>query len=345
MANKFIRSLCVVLFIVCAVILSISFVEELARADSGSIALANSIAKLLEWMPLFLPLVVFMAVLLMTYNLIRSSEMIIIQSAGLSPIRILRPVAVAAAGVGIIATALLNPMSVNLNRYLQGMDKTWTNTIDDKIWLTENSENGRTILRAENMQLDNDAAIFTNATIWTQKNDKSSLRRFETKIVSLMDGAFQSDQAIIYGMDGAAHSSNNVKIESEITTKNLMERYLKPAEISFWELPEFIQNLAKMGMNNRPHIVQLWSLIFMPLMLMAMVALGFAFSQTKSRRFHSFGLKISAGVLTSFTLYFIINLFSNLGAAGILPAWIAVIMPSMAIAFFSLTFITSFNKN
>ncbi|MDR0449323.1 MAG: LptF/LptG family permease [Rickettsiales bacterium] len=346
LSAKFIKSLGLVLFIVCAVILSISFVEELGGSDTAWRAFANALAKLLEWMPLFLPLTIFMAVLLMTYQLIRSSEMIIIQSAGLSPLRIMRPVALSAMMVGVLATTILNPLSINFSRHLAGAGSHATHTIDGKIWLSENLADSRVLLRAARVEINRDSAAFPDSTLWIQVNGSRDLVRIESPEILLEDGEFSGGKnAVIYGMDGVPTAAREWRIKSNITLQNLRERYMKPAEISFWDLPEFIRSLDRMGMNNRPHIVQLWSLLFMPLSLAAMVALGMAFSQTRERRFHSFGLKISMGVLVSFILYFTINLFGSLGSAGMLPAWVAVAMPPLAIAFFSLTYIVSFNKN
>ncbi|MDR0319471.1 MAG: LptF/LptG family permease [Rickettsiales bacterium] len=346
LSGKFMKSLGLVLLIVSAVILSISFVEELGRAETAGGAFAAAISKLLEWTPLFLPLVVFLAVLLMTYQLIRSSEMVIIQSAGLSPLRIMRPVALSAAVVGIFATTVLNPLSISFSRHISGASSAYTNTVDGKIWLTENTGESRTIVRASRLDIWQDTAGFTDATVIVQKKGSTEVSRAQIPTLLLSDGEFSSggDLVAVYGMDGMPRAEK-FRIPSNITLQNLRERYMKPAEISFWDLPEFVQSLSKMGMNNRPHLVQLLSLLFMPLTLMAMVALGMAFSQTRARRFHSFGLKISMGILVSFILYFTINLFGSMGSAGMLPPWVAVAMPPLAIAFFSLTYILSFNKN
>ncbi|MCL2629143.1 MAG: LptF/LptG family permease [Alphaproteobacteria bacterium] len=343
LSRKFLKSLALVLFLVCSVIFSITFVEELARVEVND-ALASSLSKLLEWIPLFLPLTVFMAVLLMTYQLIRSSEMIILQSAGLSPLRILRPIALSAMVIGILATAVLNPLSINFNRHIHGIAGR-TNMVDGRIWLVENAEDSKTIIRSDRMDINNEAAYFANATVLVQSMDGRELLRVETPVLTLREGGLSATRATLFNKDGVPKETRNWNIPSKVTIRNLEERYLKASEISFWDLPEFIQSLDRMGMNNRPHIVQLLGLVFMPLTLMSMVALGMAFSQTKSRRFHSFGLKISMGVLASFILYFTLNLFANIGSAGLIPAWVAVAMPPLAIAFLSLTFIVSFNRN
>ncbi|MDR2685926.1 MAG: LptF/LptG family permease [Rickettsiales bacterium] len=345
LSGKFLRAFGLVLFIVSAVILSISFVEELGRADTGGSAFIQAAAKLLEWMPLFLPLVIFMSVLLMTYQLLRSSEMVIITGAGLSPLRITRPLALTAALVGLFASMAINPVSISLNRTISGANSSHMNMVDGKIWLSEDGKDSRMIMSAKGIQIKNDAAAFIDATIINQKKGSSAATRIEAPLISLRDGEFQAvEAAAVYGEDGIPKIARNWKMPSLITAQNVKERYLKPAEIPFWKLPSFIASQGLMGINSRPHLVQFFSLLFMPLTLASMVALGMAFSQTKSRRFFSFGKKFTLGILASFILYFVINLFSNLGAAGFLPPFAAVLLPPMIIAFFSLTYIISFNK-
>ena len=97
------------------------------------------------------------------------------------------------------------------------------------------------------------------------------------------------------------------------------------------------------GVSTRGHLVQFWTLLFLPLNMMAMVMLGIAFSQTKQRRNYNFGTKFSLGILTCFALYFIVNLFNALGNTGTLPPLISIIAPEVIIIAASCVFITSFD--
>ena len=101
--------------------------------------------------------------------------------------------------------------------------------------------------------------------------------------------------------------------------------------------------MNNIGISARGHLVQFWTLLFLPLNMMAMVMLGIAFSQTKQRRNYSFGIKFSIGILTCFVLYFIVNLFNALGNTGALPPLIAIIAPQIIIIAGACFFITSFD--
>lgn len=95
--------------------MAVTFVERLPSNPTALAALGDAWVRLLEYVPLFLPLAVFMGTLLASYNLTKSSERIIISSAGLSPYQTARPFLFCAAIIGIIATTIVNPYSVGLN--------------------------------------------------------------------------------------------------------------------------------------------------------------------------------------------------------------------------------------
>ena len=132
-------------------------------------------------------------------------------------------------------------------------------------------------------------------------------------------------------------------IKTKLTPQTVLDRYLQPDQISFWKLRPFIKKMAAVGVSTRGHLVQFWTLLFLPLNMMAMVMLGIAFSQTRQRRNYSFGTKFSLGILTCFALYFIVNLFNALGNTGTLPPLVAIIAPQIIIIAGACVFITSFD--
>ena len=101
--------------------------------------------------------------------------------------------------------------------------------------------------------------------------------------------------------------------------------------------------MESIGAPVRGHKIQLWTLLFLPLTMISMAALGVAFSQTKQRRNYSFGVKFSLGIVTCFALYFLINMFNALGATGTLPPILSIIAPPLIIIAGAGIFITSFD--
>ena len=101
--------------------------------------------------------------------------------------------------------------------------------------------------------------------------------------------------------------------------------------------------MQSIGVPVRGHLVQFWTLLFLPLTMIAMATLGVAFSQTKQRRNYSFGLKFSTGIITCFAVYFITNMFNALGSTGTIPPLLAIIAPPLIIIAAAGAFIASFD--
>ena len=339
--KRFFSSFLLVMLTVCGIIYIVTFVERLGSNPDTVSTLLDSWIRLLEYIPLFLPLAVFMGTLLAFYNLTKSSELIIISGTGLSPFQIARPFLFGAFIVGAIATTVVNPYSVQIST--NNLTKNHLELVDDNIWLRENSEENFLTLRANGMHIEKNNNIrFDNVLVFLQ-NDKFKLtNRISAPYAILSDTGLTIENA--NNVDDKANVSKTTEhIKTKITPQTVLERYLQPDQISFWKLPAFIRKMDSIGVMTRGHLVQFWTLLFLPLTMMAMVTLGIAFSQTKQRRNYSFGVKFSLGILTCFVLYFIVHLFNALGNTGTLPPLIAIIAPQIIIITGACTFITTYD--
>ena len=338
--RRFFSGCALVLLIVCGIIFAVTFVERLPSNPTMVAALNDAWTRLIEYIPLFLPLAIFMGTLVASYNLTRSSESVIISGAGLSPYQIARPFLIGAFIIGAFATTALNPYAVQLSN--KNITEAKMKLVDNKIWLREASDTGYITLVAKALHQKDSDLVFENATIYVQNPEFKLMDRIDTKSVTLSDSGLATKKAEIFDKDGKKRTAKWAK-QTLITPKNVLERYLQPNQISFWNLPGFIQQMSKIGVNVRGHLIQFWTLLFLPLTMIAMATLGVAFSQTKQRRNHSFGTKFAFGILTCFILYFITNLFGSLGANGTLPPLLAIIAPPLIIIAASGVFISSFD--
>lgn len=325
---RFFSGVGTVMLVVCGIIFAITFVERLPSNPTAGAAMLESWIRLLEYVPLFLPLAVFMGTLFASYKLTKSTENIIVASAGLSPFQSARPFLIGAALIGVVATTLINPYAVNLSA--QNITADQLSLVDNAIWLREASENGVVTVRAENVRVGDNELVFQNATVYRQSADYKLRERVEAPTVSLTDQGLRAERAMIWDKN-SQHKSGTWTAETLLNPKTVLDRYLQPDQISFWELPEFINKMERIGAPVRGHLVQFWTLLFLPLTMIAMATLGVAFSQTRQRRNYSFGVKFGIGIITCFALYFLTNMFNALGATGALPTFLAVIAPPLII--------------
>lgn len=339
--RRFFSGCALVLLIVCGIIFAVTFVERLPSNPTMIAALNDAWTRLIEYIPLFLPLAIFMGTLVASYNLTRSSESVIISGAGLSPFQIARPFLIGAFIIGALATTVLNPYAVQLSS--KNITEAKLKLVDNKIWLREASDTGFVTLVAKSMHQNNQDLIFNDSVIYVQSPDFKLTDRIDAASVRLSENGLDTKSAHIFDKDGKIKDTNWHR-DTLIKPQTVLERYLQPNQISFWKLPGFIKQMAKIGVTVRGHLVQFWTLLFLPLTMIAMATLGVAFSQTKQRRNHSFGTKFALGILTCFVLYFITNLFSSLGANGTLPPLLAIIAPPLIIIAASGVFISGFDS-
>jgi lipopolysaccharide export system permease protein len=338
--SRFFGGLATVLLVVCGVVFAITFVERMPSNDTAIGAIVDAWTRLLEYIPLFLPLAVFMGTLFASYKLTKSSESIIISGAGLSPYQAARPFLIGAFLIGLITTTVINPYSVGLSA--QNITAEKLNLVDDAIWLRESGDNGTITLRAENVSIKHNKLIFQNATIFTQTPDSKLANRIETREITLSDNGLDSPQANIWNKNGQQHT-DKFHADTLLNPQTVLDRYMQPNHISFWQLPGFIHKMEKIGAPVRRHLVQFWTLLFLPITMIAMAILGVAFSQTHQRRNYSFATKFSLGIITCFALYFLTNVFNALGASNTLPALLAVVAPPLIIIAMAGIFISSFD--
>ena len=338
--GRFFSGVGTVMLVICGIISAITFVERLPSNPTAGAALVETWVRLLEYVPMFLPLAVFMGTLLAYYNLTKSSENIIVASAGLSPYQNAKPFFIGAFLIGIVITSFVNPYAVSLSSKNITADK--LALIDNAIWLRETSDHGITTMRAMNVRFTDDALFFQDATIYKQTPDFKLQERVEAVEVKLSDAGLDAARANIWNIKGIKRTAN-WHTDTRLNPQTVIDRYLQPDQISFWKLPHFIKKMEQIGAPVRGHLVQFWTLLFMPLTMVAMTALGIAFSQTRQRRNYSFGIKFSIGIIACFALYFLVNMFNALGSTGALPTLLAVMAPPLIIIAMAGVFIASFD--
>ena len=338
--RRFFYGVGLIVFIVCGIILAVTFVERLPSNPTAVAALVDSWTRLMEYVPMFLPMAMFMGTLFASYNLTKSSENIIISGAGLSPYQMAMPFLTGAALIGIFATTVINPYSVYLTNRKITTDH--LQLVDGAIWLRETGDNGYITLRAKSIDRANNDLIFNDAIVFVQNSDFKLTERVSAKHVKLSDAGMDSESANIWTSAGR-NTTRSWHTDTNLTPRTVLDRYLQPDQISFWQLPSFINKMESVGIPVRGHWVQFWTLLFLPLSMIAMATLGIAFSQTRQRRNFNFSLKFSIGVITCFASYFVINMFNALGATGALPAILAIIAPPLIIIAGAGVFIASFD--
>ena len=337
---RFLSGIFLVITVISSIIFLITFVERLSSNSSFLLTISDSWVRLIEYLPLFLPLAVFIGTLFSSYNLIKSSESIIISNSGLSPFQSFIPFLFGSLIIGIIATTIINPYSVKLST--SNITNNNLKLIDNSIWIREENKDYILTLRSEKLNiLEKNRLELSNNNIFIQDKNFGLKEIIKTNKLILENKKFKSKKAVIIDKNGIP-TNREWKKETSLTFETILNRYLKPDQISFWKLPNFIKKMNNIGVLVPQHVVHFWTLILMPLTLISMSFLGVAFSLTRQRRNYSFGLRFSIAILVCFILYFIVNIFKTLGSTSVLPPVISVLAPQLIIIAIAGTVISKF---
>ncbi|MDR3208641.1 MAG: LptF/LptG family permease [Rickettsiales bacterium] len=337
LARRFANSLLLSLVVICGIIFATSFMQEISGSTIGE-ALDSSFSHFLELFPMFLPLTVFIGTLLTFYRLLLSSELVIVQSAGLSTFKIMRPMLAVSALFGIITATIINPLSTRYNA--RELRDSKIERIDNAVFVRERTAGGSIIIRANNMAAAGaDELRFADATIIRQNDRHQITERTDAPSITLRNGTISAKNALILDYKGRKQK-RDFSERTGLDPESIIRQYLKPGQASFWELPRLIGALEKMDIPANAHILQFLSLLFLPISLVSMTVLGVMFSQTKERRRFSFAKHFGFGIITCFITYFMVQVFNAIGISGAMHPLLAIFFPPTIVIFFAGAMIT-----
>jgi lipopolysaccharide export system permease protein len=330
-----------VLFVLVVLIDAVEQARKFAQFDIGwQKILGLTLLNAPQTINLILPLIIILATISLFLSLARSSELVVTRAAGRSALRsMMAPVSVALA-IGIVAVAMLNPIvAATGNRYLQLSEgyraggASALSISDEGLWLRQGSADGQTVIRA--WRSNDDASVLYDVTFLTYDTKNGPMRRIEAGSAALHDGLWSLRNAkswpLQQGLNAEANAQyfDTMEIPSSLTLDRIRESVGKPAAVSIYDMPAFIQQLEQAGFSTRRHEVWLQSEFARPLFLMAMVLVASAFTM-RHTRFGGTGISVLAAVLLGFSLYFVRSFAQILGENGQIPVLLAAWAPAVA---------------
>ncbi len=287
-----------------------------------------------------LPLIVILATLANYLNLARSSELVVTRAAGRSAIMSLVSPVITALLLGILAVVVFNPIVAGTqqqyellsNEYKRG-ERSVLSISQEGLWLRQGNEDGQTVIRAAESNLD--GTVLTQVTFLSFSPEGTPTERVEAKEASLGAGFWRLSNAKVWTLDQTDNPERDARlfdtynVPSTLTRQQIRDSFGTPSAIPIWELPEFIRNLKDAGFSARQHQVWLQMELALPLLFVAMVLIGAAFTM-RHTRFGRTGILVLAAILTGFGLFFIRNFAQVLGESGQIPVAVAAWTPPIA---------------
>lgn len=296
------------------------------------------------------PLVVLLGSMFTFLGMSRSSELVIVRASGVSALKMLVAPIVVTITLGVIGVAAFNPILAATIRKTNEIRAEYTGTGGNQLsisreglWLRQTDENSNFIIQARNSSRSGDVLYGVRFHEFSTEGDL--IRRIESPRAVLQSGSWKLINATEWRfLDGNLFDPTEIlpypeiELPTDLTSDRILSSFAAPKTISVWNLPNFIKQLDASGFSSVRHQVFLQSQYATPLLLVAMMFIGAAFSLRHARFGHA-GIMALLAILSGFLLFAIKNVAESLGQAQEVPILLATWAPPLAAALFALAFV------
>ncbi len=335
-----------------ALFVMIDMIDEIRRfADPGlslSQALVLAIMNVPATLYRILPLIMTLSAITLFLGLSRSSELVVVRTAGRSGLSFLLAPVVTALGIGAFAVAVLNPLvAATSHRYDvlsagHARGGSVLSISDAGLWLRQGDANGQTVIEAKRANLD--GTELYEVTFLTFGPDGTPNQRIEAAQAKLTPGFWSLTQARLWPLSeanpqrGVHLLAEGATLATDLTRDRIHDSFGTPSAISFWNLPGYIAGLERAGFSARSHLVWYQIELAHPLLLAAMVLIAAGFTMRHARMAQT-GLLVLLALLSGFGVFFLRNFGQVLGENGQIPVILAAWSPPVAAVLLALGFL------
>jgi lipopolysaccharide export system permease protein len=316
-------------------VLIVDFVEQLRRVEDASRAPAHLVALLtLYRVPAFieivLPFAVLVGAMLCFLGLSRKLELVVARAAGLSAWQFLAPAVTVALLLGVFAAAVYNPVasdfrerSVRLESALFG--RALYSEARTNFWLRQATPTGQAVINAASAT--DRGQRLTGISVLVYGTDNQFRERIDAETAELGNGHWLLHKARVTPVGSEPVKHETYRLTTELTAEQVRQSFVMPEQVSFWELPQFIELARKSGLPAARFELQYQLLLARPLLLVAMVLVAAA-ATLRFARLGGLGKTILGGVVAGFLLYVGSELAGNLGRSNLVPPVLAAWSPA-----------------
>lgn len=338
-AWRFTKALVAMMALLLFLIVTVDFVEGLRRVnDEMDISMGQVYLISLYTAPFFIdkafPFACLFAAMITLFQLNQKMELVVARAAGVSAWQFLMPISGAAMAIGIFAATVYNPMaigfyekSLDMKAELFGGGAATNAQTKTGFWLRQ--DDGRSGSTVINARLARKGGTFL---------DGVKIIRFdpESRVIATIEAdaaLHRGDRWLLIGAKTTGPDQKVIRQNSVEIPTNLSQEYLLGASgdaeaIGFWDLHRSAEKVRLSGLNHLPYLTQFYSLLSLPLILVAMVLIAATVSLRFVRSGQA-GRLILGGVLGGFVLYASTRLATSLGSNGIVSPMVAAWSPAI----------------
>ncbi|PLS20333.1 LPS export ABC transporter permease LptG [Neptunicoccus cionae] len=293
-----------------------------------------------------MPIIVMLGGLTFCVGLARSNEFVVTRAVGVSALKAMVAPSLSAFGLGLAAMLVLNPLSAFFAIQHDSIRETYTNSntktvsfSEDGFWLRQKDADGHTVIHAESAN--SRGTSLRGATALEFDAEGQLVSRLYSRTAILREGEWVFTNGKYWRTDRTTanpESTSEVfeikRFPTDITPEQILEGYPKPEAVPLWDKWRTIRAIGDAGFSTLPHRIHLNMELARPLMLMAMMIIGAAFT-LQNARMGNLGVSVFIALICGFSLYFLQNLAMTLGEAGEIPVFAAAWAPPLAANLFA----------
>ncbi len=316
--------------------------QKLAPYNAPGLEVLRLVAlRVPQYMMQIFPLVIMLASLTTFVGLSRSSELVVMRAAGQSAIKLLVVPVVATILIGVLLTAVLNPIVAATIRRTDTLladynigGRSLVSLGASDIWLRQSAEDSQLVIQADRSSFN--GSILYKIDLYAFSSEGTLTRRIRAESARLANGEWLFRNGTEWVFD---YSDTNAPIsmvafeefgmETSLTSQEILEKFASPEAVSIWDLPELVKKLQDAGFSSQRQQLFFQSELARPAMLVAMVLIGAGFSM-RHARFGQTGLMVLIAVFSAFLLYSLRSIAESLGAAYAIPIGLAAWGPPIA---------------
>ncbi len=335
-----------------ALFVMIDMIEQIRRFSDTTLGLSEALLLASLHVPAtlyrILPLIVTLSAIALFLGLSRSSELVVVRTAGRSGLSFLMAPVVTALGIGAFGVAVFDPLVAATSHRYDVLSAGYArggsilSISDAGLWLRQGDRAGQTVIEAKRANLD--GTRLYEVTFLTFGPDGTPSQRIEAAEASLIPGFWALTQARLWPLTDANPQrsvqimAQGATLATDLTRERIQDSFGTPNAISFWNLPDYIMGLERAGFSARSHLVWYQIELAQPLLLAAMVLIAAGFTMRHARMAQTGGLVLFA-LLAGFGVFFLRNFGQVLGENGQIPVILAAWSPPVAAILLALGFL------
>jgi lipopolysaccharide export system permease protein len=337
--RRFLGAVASVFFGIFVLVVLVDYVEFMRRASDAPNVSAWLVAKasffrVPQLTERLLPFSVLVGAMACYLALSRRNELVIARAAGMSAWQFVTPALIAAFALGLLATAIYNPLSAAMREWSKRLEaeifgdrQAGMQQSQSGFWVRQRSVDGQSVVYAASSQ--EQGVRLDGVSVFTFDTAGHEMERIEAKRASLEPGHWRLEHAVVYVSGAPPRDHDTYLVKTNLTAAQVRESFSTPETVPFWDLPKYIEIAERSGLVAAGYKLQYQLLIARPFLLSAMVLLACSVS-LRFFRFGGVAKMVLSGIAAGFLLYVMSKVTEDLSKAELLHPAAAAWLPVLA---------------